>query len=832
MSESLRKDDGTTKSQSFLDFSSPEILLQKEGEARRLSNSMDPLLVPKDDKSVKTVGDLNAEPYLQPFEVQQVMVAQMGALPPIPVLPPTPEKRESNASLFRSMRLPKLSQRPPLPRPESSQVDQSLVSRTNSLKARGHRRSHSNPWILESSIDVMSPPIPPVPLRISDIPPPVPPRDTPKHRMSKTPPPCVYTDVHQMEITSPIESSLDYRDGTLPRSFPQVPFTPQKRVSIGRDGEDNDDNASDISGPFEEIDEPTRNIEDESERAGSPSDVSIVSKSQSLALSISEDRSDDLNNQYAKIDEFQHYLPMAPAASATLPLNRGAAFPPQHSPSHDDADGRRERSVTMTHPYPFGHHASAPVMHAGRDRAKTLIGKWKRFLRETSIHESDESSLSDAVSSTYLQSTPKRFSQIDPHRPLPPSPTKILRTNETLSKKASSGSNIYEVIDEDYLTKVRNKKQVQGEEDIPEFVPPVDPQYSEKYLEIVQRFFNIPEVRDHWISSVRTVIPEADPSDFPPPFYSPPIKETAAELQDTETEPQPTPPEPEELAAVSKVKAAVSMFESTTGRTTQSSPANKLKKQVDDRTLVSKSPQPSTERPNKQDEDRTSVSKSSQSLTEKKQDDDRIPVLPRGAPVALASSTPTSPAAHRLRRIAAAKSTHSTPLVMARSSSSNTPHVLKKMGSRDNMIEFLNRTLNQSESSDSESGDSDTESETDQFDRRADPGKEEVSQPSVPQLNGVIVQTDLDTAVMRPSISTDSDFVSDTAKSPQSNSVEEVNHVASGGEPSGGIVVVPRRSSPRRKGDLGEARNLIDSGISNLPVFDDELTEQNFESDC
>ena len=862
-SEGLRRNDDSTKSQDF--FSA------REGPMHRLSNSMDPLLVPQDVKTGAEPGvNLDVEPYLQPIEVQFVM----GALAPNPAVPvpvvsriPV-QKRDSN---FRSMRLPKQTERAPIPYPEATEFDRSLVSRTLSLKGRGHRRSHSNPGILENGI-AMSPPLgPPVPPRTQDIPPPVPPRDTPRHK-SKTPPPAVYTEVRRGDILSPIESSLDFPDGTIRRGFPQisqVTFTSQKRGSAALTLESEDDNISNISGPFEEIDEPAGNMDDEGDRIGSPSEISSVGKSHNSALSISDDRNDDLGNQYAKIDEFQQYLPMAPASAATLPASIRGAFPPSHSPPHDDGDSpdfKRERLATM---HPYNHRASVPVLPTERDRAKTLFQnlKWK----------AGRSSVDANFSITPPSS--KRSQSMDPHRPLPPSPTKL--PTDALAKKISTGSNIYEVIDEDYLSRVRNKKRFLGEGDvIPEFAPPVEPENVETYLEVVHRFFSIPEVREYWISCVQAVLPEGDPSDFPPPFYSLPLEEhedepqeTETESQENETESQETPSKPEQsppeaeppAAALSKVKAAVSKLETATSRppvaekpktlvddrirtrTQQPSPAEKQvdvegstskspqletpKKGGDDLTLGSKRSPRSSETVKKQSNDKTSSSHSLQLAP-----GDRTPGSLRAPTASYAKSTPTSPATRRLYTIIPSKPS---PPAMARSSSGTTPPVFKKTGSRDNMIEFLNRTLNHVESSESESEDSDSESEMDQFDQQDDdPGKLESSQtPDIPLLlsfNGDIEQTDLDAAVMRPSVSTDSDFASDAVKSPQSNSTEEMNQITSASAVASSLV--PRRSSPRRKEDLGEARNLRDSGINisncHSQTFDDAFNEQNFESDC
>ena len=657
------------------------------------------------------------------------------------------------------------------------------------MKSRGHRRTQSNPWVLESRLSTDFFPPPAVPPRVvgpSKIPPPVPPRDTHKHRHSKTPPPTSSRKASDGDIMSPIESSLDFPNGEnlFWRGLPLPGIVADKEVD--------DDNVSTISGPFDEIDDGRRKMGavGHGKEVVTPTEISLTPSHHSMprnsAITLPDEGSDEDDNQYAKIDEFQQYMLMA-SANSNLPANHGNTFPlPPHSPAHDETDDKPIRKSQHTKNFSqkilgSGYPKRASTFTPSSKGSRPISSIWKRKTMDPVIPESPEHS---GTSNTSQSGKSPRRSPRSERRPLPPSPTKGMK-GDAGSKKMSSGANIYEVIDEDFVSRVKSRRMISDEGSFPEWAPPVNPQFLVAYLKIVQQFFSIPEVHKQWVDTVNSLVPDADPENFPPPFYEPPEEEEDddEELQpfmDKETESEASP-------------------------------------------LMEESPKPKPKR---------------------QLNDDEIPIVlsPRLSPRLFQHSI---------------KSPFSSPHLTTRVMAASSPLVLKKVNSRDDMIAMMNQ-MNSSDSSDDEdsesedSNDSDTEDDTDtdgdheghkdQSDHEDRSQHETDSNQHQDDFNSNnnnheqillnIVQTDLDSvaSALRSSVSTDSDLASDAVKSPHSNSIEEVDNIQCSSEVIGKekpSILVPRRRSPRRKGVLGDARNLSDSGISQ--TFEDV---QNFESEC
>ena len=780
----LRKSEHTA-SQPFLDGTAKlPGTLKRDGEASRLSSSMDCLLVPEDDQLQRTPSGgsyqlAEAEPYLQPLEV-----LKEANLP----LPQRADSDNRNSSIFMSVRVVGSKSRPSIP--QFDEPPQSpLLTRSKSV--RGHKRSRSNPWILEN---LHRPSITSLQSDSSEVPPPVPPRNTPKHRPSKTPPPSLLED-----CKSPIESSLDFSKDAHHRTLPP-PLPPPPSTSLTRSPKDivrklkehsqrcdDDDALSDISGPFEEIDDAEKRLTEVSileatmlfaDRTCSPSESSLAASTLSKreisasTLPRAEDDDDDSSfSHYAEIGEIQQYIAMAPlelGVAATLPQLKS------HTDGEEPETKRHSKSMSQvgmpsTPKKEMPVNVSAPILPWKR--------KWKKPHRtEPPISESLESSPppppSHAINSHTLPSPYKRrkgqSATILEPRPLPPSPTKGLRgASDKLSKKVSSGSNIYEVIDEDLINKVKGT-----------WAPPVDPEFWTQYLEVVQKFFSDPEIREKWADTVKSVMTELDYEDILPPYYtvSPSFAEEEEEEEEEEGHHSPvsSSSSPVVVGAQSRRSSAFSKVSSAS-----SSPRSK-----------------------------------------DKADDERIPIICSASP----HLTPVSSPPFSMRLVPTQQ--QPSPLSKPRTSAL----AIKRTPSREDVIEMMNKHLlnenSSSDSEDSDSSDSDSDSESDSgeeapvVEKRPPPPPVIKPKPKRPPRH----VTDLDAAIrMRNSVSTDSDLVeTDSAivvQSPQSTSLEEVNSseqsscVPSPPSHEESNVKPSRLFQKRREETL--SKRSSDSGISN-----------------
>lgn len=513
----LKKNKGTTQSQPFLENTAklPKTL-KREREVRRLSNSMDCLLLPEEDGEISHSGNsfskLEAEPYLRPSDVMRVMGGDA---------PPT----NRNSSLFMSMRVSGKS-RPLLPTFQDSIDSPESMKRSKSFE-RGHKRSQSNPFILDLLVGGAIPPE--LPPRNMDL---APSRRSPQHRASRSPPPLAPPGTEET-----FESSLEFgstmsggRVSVVSRisrtRSPQAVVRDLKEHTFN--GNTEEDNVSTISGPFEEIDtDKPSNVADPSHGVGMVRDIS----SHTLPSQHGKD-DDDENDQYARIEDItrdQQYIAMAPAPAsvkgATLPAQRGSYLSGDDLEEEEGGGGKRAKSMSQATAPP------TPKKDAGV-LART-VRRFRKQRTEPMVRESTDSpspppppshGFASSISTSVLAS-PNRHTL---PRPLPPSPTKGIKPQfNAATRKQSSGlggSNIYETIDEELFNKVMGKPRRQGstkDDGGKGGLPlPVSPAMMPKYLQLVQKFFSIPEIQAKWVETVREVMPEEDAEDIPPPYYN------------------------------------------------------------------------------------------------------------------------------------------------------------------------------------------------------------------------------------------------------------------------------------------------------------------------
>ena len=448
----------------------PPLSSQRAAPDKRLSNSMDVLTTTSPRLSGDHSGDdvslLNAEPYLQPMEVQMVMHT----------LPRTHRMPESTS--YHSIH----SETQPSPRRQFP-VQKSAAEISESMRNFGHRRTASNPWVLDGTLE--------------SVPPPVPLRDY--NRTSKSPPHL------NLNTLDPHESSLDFprenRRSVASASLSPKPDGTQPQPQYA--DIDEVDKLSTVSGPFDEIsDDPDSPADKKSDKNKSTPESRLVKK-----------KSSTLSSDYEKIEE---YITMAPSSS-TLP--------------------RRSMITTDT---------PNPTVSSEHTPKKSVVPPPKAKKPKSRLHQSADSVIDDAGVTLRGSSPPlfppsRRFTMLDKYgsspqrasavsnvRPLPPSPTKAV-TSQTkaakgsVSRNSSSGSNIYETIDDELLNRVYSRRRGSG---LPKWAPPVEPKHYAQYMVILRKFFTDPHIISAWERTVQAIIPGGDISTYPPPYSSLPSKQT------------------------------------------------------------------------------------------------------------------------------------------------------------------------------------------------------------------------------------------------------------------------------------------------------------------
>ena len=769
----LKKNKATTQSQPFLENTTKQPdTLKRDGEARRLSSSMDCLLLPEDDsensQSGASFNKLEAEPYLRPEDVKNMM---SGTLPPT----------TRNSSIFMSMRVSGRSRPPLLPEFQGSVEITDSMKRSKSFE-RGHKRSQSNPFILDLLASMTEPPE--LPPRNPELPPAVQARRSPQHLRSSRSPPPLPAPVPEETF----ESSLEFGS-----SLPGGRVSVVSRISRARSpqaivrelkehtfNDVEDDNQSTISGPFEEID-ANQEHSDMSTSQGIVRDVSTHTLRSQTQQQVSGSGDYDENDQYARIEDVtrdQQYIAMAPAPA----IVKGTTLPAQRISylSGDDLDeeeggGKRAKSMSQ---------ATAPP--TPKKDASVLVRTVRRFRKQRTepiVRESTDSpsppppgsngsahSFSSSVSTSLLAS-PNRHTL---PRPLPPSPTKGAKPSfNPVSRKQSSGtgSNIYETIDEEMFHRVTGRSRRQGStknDGGKTGLPlPVPPEMMTRYLLVVQKFFNIPEVQAKWVETVKELMPDEDADDIPPPLYN-----TANESNEKENQ----------------------------RRHIKSEGSNH-----DDDEIPILVPQA----------DSTPIT---------------LPALAQRSPLTVSPKSPFQSPRH---------------MAMIKSGAAGSPLANSPLMQRQaELIEMMNQQLHHQNSSDSET-DSDEEAGQDEDERgtsdseSSDSDVEHTEREEDKRRKTSLSQhhTDLDEAlVLHNSLSTDSDHIEmdHVIKSPQSASAEDLEERGVGVaedhcvKPSEFLHKIKQRSAGSDLQVGGGSRTLSDSGISNQNYEENNQSE----TDC
>ena len=499
------------------------------GEKRKLSNSTDCLFLPDEQdnqpKKSTSYDRLDAEPYLQPMQLKLVLAhsSEQKVAKPSP-----PKDNNRNNAAFFSMRVPKKSRKAREMLSESGLLDgkDEKSERASSLERKTHKRSSSNPLILENMIDGGPP-------QLSS------------RQMENLPPtPSVVTPSHvSTSVINPIESSLEFTspvptDAT--RRLSEKPLPPLPKDSISpklaklhtSESVGDGDNLSQISGPFEEIDDAEQKRMLKIKSSLSLPDVSISSVRGSIQIGdegstrhSSDSNEEEEDDQYAQIEDFQQYMLMGPA-----PVDKSKTYPSEADGV--GSPGRKSHSKTV---------ASGTIPQGStlkRDNSSIIspLSSLKRRLKKSPLpreskeglppplppHSITTPNLATVHASTFRKTSAvsiKSPSHIHDSRPLPPSPTK---GQANVSRKISSGSNIYEVIDEEFVSRVRNRPSRHGSrrdrELLNDLAPPVKRSLWPQYIQAVQTFFSLPQIQAHWVETVKAVMKDVDPDEICHPY--------------------------------------------------------------------------------------------------------------------------------------------------------------------------------------------------------------------------------------------------------------------------------------------------------------------------
>lgn len=806
--DSLKLEELISHSQSYRDVFLEEnaVVKRQSSPNKRLSASMDWLFFSdgadiKSDVSEKRYNELVAEPYLHPIEVKEMM---SKTLPHSSPSPSPKSEQDHHPSMFMSMRVraksrPQLVAQTVLDKTETAP----FLTRSTSLEKKGHRRSRSNPWMLDSLPSVSCDATPPK----------LPPRNTETLSISPLSNPnrpnrLSGSSVANVTVTSPLESSLEFSNR------PTLPSTPRRVVSDRSPVKVKDNSNDDIckSGLFRQADQSMMGscedvLLESTDPPSSPSDRSI-SIHNPLDEVLFEEDEDDSSNHYARIEDMQKYVKMV---SAPLNIDKAKTLESPRS-SVNEMDGvdhqrktqttNKSRLVGDTPKKELPSSVSAPLLPWKR--------KWKKQRTGPIIHEDHSPSAPlDQSSLKQLSTTPVKVSPSHDRkaRPLPPSPTKAVR------HQFSNDSNIYERIED--VIKWPRKHSFKLDRSDQKWLPPVERELWPKYAEAVTKFFSSAEIRQQWIETLKSVMPDSDVDNISPPYCNQsPVEDLSSDTEE----------EQEDLTEV----------EQTSDRGDEDSNESfpSLRTKSVDNLIIINQPNPiSPDNP------------SSPFVT---------------------NSDPASPYNVSLTN----SNTHfQSPMFRQRDLSSS-----GRAPSRDDLIQIMNQQLNQDSLSDSETDDdngctlssseSEVDSDLEESSMHVSDGLNSVpvisiQRASVKRKAHGFLQTDLDEALdRRTSESTDSDLVgdlaSDLAPIPDNLEVVEDNHVNGGVEIVSNIKpsqFIKKRGSPKRRTqsfrqDVNETtRNLSDSGISNCQSFTYEdgfsilssqltNTDNNSESEC
>ena len=222
------------------------------------------------------------------------------------------------------------------------------------------------------------------------------------------------------------------------------------------------------------------------------------------------DNNDADDDQYAEIEDFQQYMQMA-----SVPVDKSKTLPSFHSgvqlQQEEGADGPL---TPVKKPHNKSMSAMSQVQRTSTMKKELLRKKLKKSQRtEQSLDSKDgQSPPTPPPHKSGVSPSPKQ--PVD-NRPLPPSPSKGVVT-----RTISSGSNIYESIDEEFIHRVRNRpsRHSSQRKAIADWLPAVDRSLLPKYMEVVKTFFSLPQIQEQWYEVVKSVMEDVDPTDILPPY--------------------------------------------------------------------------------------------------------------------------------------------------------------------------------------------------------------------------------------------------------------------------------------------------------------------------
>lgn len=451
-----------------------------------------------------------------------------------------PKEGKRNTGAFLSMRAPKNRKLRTIVSKDT--LLDSKSKNSSSLERRTHKRSRSNPFILESMMAEGG--------GVGELhaPPQLPPRNL-DNSLSPLHATAIHTSARRDSIlTTPIESSLEFSSPSsadivrrpasdkplppLPDNASVSPKAMHVRLLKSSDDDVDADRISQTSGPFEEIGGNGRS------KVSPLPDRAVVGRSATMGrenttLAPSSDSDNEGDDQYAEIADFQQYMKMSSA-----PIDKSKTFPSRRPMAGNDSDGlqpsgkkhhnKSTSSMQPVSPQPQGRKdssgTSAPLISTLRKKLKKSTPRNDQAPVPREAAQSPplppHHTITSVPSLVRSATMPPKQSpiHIQDSRPLPPSPIKGMPAS--LNRKISSGSNIYEVIDEDFLHKVRNRpsRQNSQRETLAHWLPQVDRSLWPQYIEVVKTFFSLSQIQEQWVETVKSIMKDVDPEDVQPPY--------------------------------------------------------------------------------------------------------------------------------------------------------------------------------------------------------------------------------------------------------------------------------------------------------------------------
>lgn len=308
------------------------------------------------------------------------------------------------------------------------------------------------------------------------------------------------------------------------------------RILVDTSSEKLDDTSSITSGPFAEIDD---------NEIDALSEGSITRNEQFRSKSHTPDLHSYSSSTLPSRSDLRHRKRSLLVPINTLPSLSSRSSPEKENlyasiPADDDAYLTMKSGISLEELLSQTNYKSIsiPTAQSVIKRLKSVTRSKDSSTRNSSYRKPSPSHHAKKLSDTSIRSsfdTVFETNSSNNHssvtslvRPLPPSPTKLMRRGNSLGSPtkrkisgAGGGSNIYESIDEneEWFQQLKRERELRFQQKM-EQVSAVNPELARKCNTIMENFLNLPEVKEIWLATVQTILPDFQP---PPETSIPPF---------------------------------------------------------------------------------------------------------------------------------------------------------------------------------------------------------------------------------------------------------------------------------------------------------------------